>query len=105
MFWWVTVPKATFGSHIDAGAAEQPAGVEVEILLGVRAHLPGLREQERHVGNGSQQRMLPEAAAAPRACDLVGVVAGPCPRRTAGASVSSGDHRGAARSCIRVVVC
>ena len=41
MFWWVTVPSPTFGSHIDAARLEQPAGVEVEVGLGVRRTCPG----------------------------------------------------------------
>ena len=35
MFWWVTVPAPTSGSHIEMALEMSLPGIEVEVLLGV----------------------------------------------------------------------
>ncbi len=54
MFWWVTVPAATWVSHMNPARSSRRAGIEVEVGLGVGGDLARVGEQQRHVGDGGE---------------------------------------------------
>ena len=77
MFWWVTVPMPTPGSHMDSGLAYVAPGIEVEVGLGVVGHHPGLGGQHGDEGQNGHGRVVDDGPRTALATGGIGPGSGP----------------------------
>ena len=87
MFSWVTVPRATPGSHSRDRLADVAARVEVEVGLGVVAHHAGLGGQHGDEGQHGQDRVVDDGPQPAGRAESVG-------RATRAGARSRGRDRG-----------